>query len=160
MAGLQLKLEDGENSSAIPLNDMNVFTLPVEQSLLKTKAELSINRKAGSVRWMPYVRSAATTDTTRRMGDLRLACEVHWAIDKETLPFAMRNTFSALGGPCNFVSAKGSYSFAEAKRIISATITYKGRSERMPVDGNWFTPPLRDENWGDDSLIELEFEKS
>lgn len=160
MQGLQLKLEDGENSSAIPLNEMKVFTLPVDQNLLKTKAELTINRKAGLVRWLPYVRSAATTDTTRRMGDLRLTCEVHWAIDKETLPFAMRSAVSALGGACNPITEKISYGFIEAKRIISATITYKGRSERIPVDGDTFTPPLRDENWGDDSLIELEFEKS
>lgn len=160
MQGLQLKLEDGENSVAIPLNEMKVFTLPVDPSLLKSKAELTLNRKARLVRWLPYIRSAATTDTTRRLGDLRLTCEVHWAIDKEVMPLAARAVIGSLGGACNSFTKKISYSFEEAKRIVSATITYKGKREPIPVKGDTFTPPLSDEDWGDDSLIELEFEKS
>ena len=108
---------------------------PSNRGPLYEKAELTVNRKAGSVRWLPYVRSAATSDTIRRLGDLRLTCEVHWAIDKETLPFAMRTAMGALGGPCNFVSQKGTYSFAEARRIMAATISYDGKSAPVPFSG-------------------------
>jgi hypothetical protein len=158
MNALQLRLEGDDWSSALPLEQGNLFTLPVEQNQLQAKADLTLNRKAGSVRWLPYVRSTTTTETIRRLGDLRLACEVHWAIDRETLPFSMRTAISALGGPCNFVSKKGTYSFSEPRRIISATISFSGKTEPVPVSGYSFTPPLRDKGWSNDSVIELKFE--
>ena len=158
MHGIALRLESDEAGLAIPLGERNIFSLPVEQGPLYDKAELTVNRKAGSVRWIPYVRSAATSDTLRRLGDLRLACEVHWAIDKETLPFTMRTAMGALGGPCNFVSQKGTYSFTEAWRITAATISYNGKSAPVPFSGTSFTPPLREQDWSDDSVLELTFE--
>jgi hypothetical protein len=141
MNALQLRLQGGEVSLDIPLNAENIFTLPVEPELVQDKAELTLNRTAGSVRWLPYVKSSTTTDTVRRLGDLRLACEVHWAIDRETLPFAARTTIGALGGPCNFVSQKGTYSFSENRRIIRATISLNGRTESVLISGYSFTPP-------------------
>lgn len=159
MTALQLRLESDEASSAIPLEEKNLFTLPVTQDPLHAKADLTLNRKAGSVRWIPYIRSATATDT-RRLGDLRLTCEVHWAIDRDTLPFAMRTTLSALGGPCNFVSQKGTYSFTEPRRITGATISFNGNTAAVPFSGHAFTPPLREKEWSDDSVIELTFENS
>lgn len=157
MHAIALRLESDDAGMAIPLGERNIFTLPVGQGPLYDKAELTLNRKAGSVRWIPYVRSAATSDTIRRLGDLRLACEVHWAIDKETLPFAMRTAMGALGGPCNFVSQKGTYSFAEPRRIAAATISFNGKSAPVPFSGSSFTPPLREQDWSDDSVLELTF---
>ena len=158
MHTIALRLESDEAAMAIPLGERNIFTLPVEQGPLYEKAELTVNRKAGSVRWIPYVRSAAASDTIRRLGDLRLACEVHWAIDKDTLPFAMRTAMGALGGPCNFVSQKGTYSFSEPRRITAATISFNGKSAPVPFSGSSFTPPLREQDWSDDSVVELTFD--
>ena len=158
MHAIALRLESDEAGMAIPLGERNIFSLPVGQGPLYEKAELTVNRKAGSIRWIPYIRSAATSDTIRRLGDLRLACEVHWAIDKDTLPFAMRTAMSAMGGPCNFVSQKGTYSFAEARRITAATISFNGKSAPVPFSGKSFTPPLREQGWSDDSTIELAFD--
>ena len=160
MHAIALRLESDEAGMAIPLGERNIFTLPVEPGPLYEKAELTVNRKAGSVRWIPYIRSAASSDTIRRLGDLRLACEVHWAIDKDTLPFAMRTAMGALGGPCNFVSQKGTYSFAEGRRITAATISHNGKSAPVPFSGASFTPPLREQDWSDDSVVELTFDSN
>ena len=160
MHAIALRLESDEAGMAIQLGEGNIFTLPVVQGPLYEKAELTVNRKAGSVRWMPYIRSAASSDTIRRLGDLRLACEVHWAIDKDTLPFAMRTAMSALGGPCNFVSQKGTYSFTEGRRIATATISFNGKSAPVPFSGASFTPPLREQDWSDDSVVELTFDNN
>ena len=160
MHAIALRLESDEAGMAIPLGERNIFSLPVGQGTLYEKAELTVNRKAGSVRWLPYIRSAASSDTIRRLGDLRLACEVHWAIDKDTLPFAMRTAMGALGGPCNFVSQKGTYSFAERRRIATATISFNGKSAPVPFSGASFTPPLREQDWSDDSVVELTFDNN
>lgn len=157
MHGLELWLESEQARIPIPLENGNLFTLPVEHGEPDAKAELTINRKAGSVRWLPYVRSEVTTPTIRRLGDLRVACEVHWAIDKDSLPFAARTMIGALGGPCNFISKQGSYSFFEAQPIVSATLRFNGKSAAIPVSDFSFTPPLRDKSWGDDSVVELQF---
>ncbi|MDZ5636993.1 hypothetical protein [Janthinobacterium sp. GMG1] len=158
MHAIALRLESDDAGMAIALGERNIFSLPVEQGPLYEQAELTVNRKAGSVRWIPYVRSAATSDTICRLGDLRLACEVHWAIDKDTLPFAMRTAMGALGGPCNFVSQKGTYSFSEPRRITAAAISYNGKSAPVPFSGASFTPPLREQDWSDDSVVELTFD--
>jgi hypothetical protein len=70
----------------------------------------------------------------------------------------MRTAKSALGGPCNFVSQKGTYSFAEARRIAAATISFNSNSAPVAFSGSSFTPPLREQDWDDDSTIELAFD--
>jgi hypothetical protein len=159
MNALQLRLDSAEASIEIPLQEGNIFNLPVGSELDAEKTELTLNRPAGLVRWLPYVRSSKTSDTVRRLGDLRLACEVHWAIDRVTLPFAARSAISALGGPCNAVSGKLTYSFIETRRVIRATISQDGITESVPVGDYSFTPPLREERWSNDSVIELQFEE-
>jgi hypothetical protein len=62
------------------------------------------------------------------------------------------------GGPCNFVSQKGTYSFSEARRITAATISFNGKSAHVPFSGSSFTPPLRERDWSDDSVVELTFD--
>jgi hypothetical protein len=94
----------------------------------------------------------------RRLAYLRLACKVHWVIDKETLPVAMRTAMGVLDGPCNFVSQKGTYSCAEARRIAAATISFNGKSAPVAFSGSSFTPPLREQDCDDDSTIELAFD--
>ncbi|MGK5061976.1 hypothetical protein [Janthinobacterium sp. LB3P112] len=71
----------------------------------------------------------------------------------------MRTAMSALGGPCNFVSQKGTYSFAGPRRILAATISFEGKTAAVPFSVSSFTPPLREQDWSDDSVIELTFEK-
>ena len=70
----------------------------------------------------------------------------------------MRTAMGALGGPCNFVSQKGTYSFTETRRITAATISDKGKNAPVPFSGASFTPPLREQDWSDDSMIELAFD--
>lgn len=158
MDGLVLRLGTDEEGREIPLDADKVFALPVDPALAEAGAELTANRRAGSLRWLPHVRSPDLPAGVRRLGDLRLACEVHWSIDRETLPFAMRSMIGMLGGPCGFVSSKGTYSFHEPRRLRAAVIVSGDRREAVPVSGYWYTPPLRDRSWDDDSLVELESE--
>lgn len=70
----------------------------------------------------------------------------------------MRTAMGALGGPCNFVSQKGTYSFSAARHISAATISFNGKSAPVPFSGHAFTPPLREQDWSDDSVLELTFD--
>jgi hypothetical protein len=93
----------------------------------------------------------------RRLGDLRLECEVLWAIEYDDTPFIVRNSFRLLGGPCK--SSKVAMTFGTPGRVASATIVAGERREALAVGKNRqsFRPPLHDTSWGDDAVIEFQF---
>ena len=158
MQGLALTLDGGDTSIPIPLAEDNTFVLPRLAGAKNSELELYLNRKAKSVRWFPHVRTRLLLPTQRRLGDLRLECEVLWGVDKNTLPFFARNSIRALGGPCNF--SKFKISFQEPRKLVSATLVSGDRRLSLPVSNNGesFIPPLHDKAWNDDSLIDLVFE--
>lgn len=153
---LSLKLENDTLHIPIELDADLTFELPRNQEAADAGADLTLNRKAKSFIWFPYIRSAGLQPSQRRLGDLRLACEVHWATDREGLPFMMRNTLGLLG-PCTF--SKFTFWFTEPRKLASATLVAGARRQALPLtpDGMQFLPPLHDKSWGNDSLIELEF---
>lgn len=157
MQGLKLQLAADNVNIPVPLDSNNTFILPLDAEAKNANAELHLNRKMGSVQWFPYIRSAELKPGQRRLGDLRLECEIIWAIDYETIPFAVRNMIRAFGGPCSF--SKGRFSFRELRTLASATLVSGARKLKLPVseDTNQYTPPLHDKSWGDDSYVELEF---
>lgn len=155
MQGIRLRLESAESAVPVEIAPDYTFSLPVSEAAQQANAELVLNRKAKTVRWFPHIRSAALAPNQRRLGDLRLECEVIWAIDYDTIPFLMRNTVRALGGPCHM--SKGKFSFRAPERLISATLVAGERRAPLEVSAYQFTPPLHDKSWADDSLIELVF---
>lgn len=159
MGGLQLSLRGDNFSIPMPLGDDNTFVLPISVEARDADAELHLNRKVRSIQWFPHIRSRNLKPNERRLGDLRLECEVIWAVEYETIPFAARMFVRAVGGPCGF--SKGTFSFTEPKPITSATLTSGERSVKLPISdgGRDFTPPLHDKSWSDESRIYLEFKE-
>ena len=155
MQGISLRLESAESAVPVDIAPDYTFSLPVSEAAQQANAELVLNRKVKTVRWFPHVRSAGLAPNQRRLGDLRLECEVIWAIDYDTIPFLMRNMIRALGGPCHM--SKGKFSFRAPERLISATLVAGERRAALEVSAYQFTPPLHDQSWADDSLIELVF---
>lgn len=156
MHGLKLSLEADRFNIPVPLAENNTFILPINAEARDANAELYLNRTIRSIKWFPHIRTPNLQPNERRLGDLRLECEVIWAIENETIPFAARMFVRAVGGPCGF--SKGTFSFTEPKTIISATMTSGERRLKLPIsdDGRDFTPPLHDKSWNDESRIYLE----
>ena len=155
MQGISLRLESAESAVPVDIAPDYTFSLPVSEAAQQANAELVLNRKVKTVRWFPHIRSAALAPNQRRLGDLRLECEVLWAIDYDTIPFLIRNMIRALGGPCHM--SKGKFSFSAPAKLISATLVAGERRAPLEVSGYQFTPPLHEKSWADDSLIELVF---
>ncbi|HEU4851035.1 MAG TPA: hypothetical protein VFT37_02655 [Telluria sp.] len=153
--GVTLRIAGEESSVAVPVSPEGTFTLVRDPSIEKD-AELLTNRKKGSVRWRPLVRSPGVPEGSRRLGDLRLECAVRWAVEKEGMSFVQRNLFAALGA-CNnkriFV-----YYHVDAP-LESATLREGGRTRDVARPGaTFFSPPLHDESWSDDALVELRYQ--
>jgi hypothetical protein len=152
---LSLRIADGENSVHVPVAPDNTFELPRLPAFDKADAELLLNVKKGGARWRPQVRTPGLAPDMRRLGDLRLECQIRWAVEYEELPFMRRNLFRALGGPCT--SARVLTHFISPRQLASATLVDGERKKNLWVEngGYTFIPPLHDTSFGNDALVQL-----
>ena len=83
LEGITVNISGESEFAPIKVAPDGTFSLPKISSPVDDDAELVLNRKRGEVVWRPYVRSPGTTEDSWRLGDLRLECEVGWAIERE-----------------------------------------------------------------------------
>lgn len=155
--GLQLRLAGDKVDIALPIDADATFVLPRSQDALDDKADLVLNRKKDQMRWRPRVRTPGVPDNARRLGDLRLECEVQQAVRKEDIPLLYRAGAVAAGGICNLPMV--GYVFRAPKRLASATVVSGERRARLALHtgGAGYMAPLRDKSWEDDALVVYEF---
>lgn len=158
MQGLSLRLADDEHSIVIPIAADGTFVLPRDAQAEKEKAELLINRKKAQFRWWPRVRSPNLAEHQRRLGDLRLECEMFWAIEYEGVPFIARNLVRMMGGPCKTKKVR-IYSPSDFTGLKSATLV-EGEHRLALMLGKEkanFHVPLFDQSFSDNAMIELKY---
>ena len=148
-----LRIVSDDSSIPIPVANDGGFTLPRDKKAEADNADLLTNQKKGSFRWRPEVRSAGLATNTRRLGDLRLECEIRWAVEYDDLPFLRRNMFRAAGGPCHSSMITVIY-FSPFK---SSAVTLVSGERKMALtlapDGLRYSPPLHEQSWNDDAVI-------
>lgn len=155
--GIEMRLTGHETSIAVPVAEDGTFVLPRSQAAADENAEIVLNRRKDAMRWRPHIRSPNLKPDQPRLGDLRLECEILWAIEYDEMPFIVRNSFRLLGGPCK--SSNVAIFFGAPAHVASATIFAGAKHETLAVGQNKrsFRPPLHDTSWGDDALIEFQF---
>ncbi|PRC95014.1 hypothetical protein [Solimicrobium silvestre] len=162
--GLKLKIVGLPNEIDVPISTSHTFVLPRDQSAADNNADLQLNRKKGLFRWRPDIHSPEVPSNARRLGDLRLECEVRWAIDQFDLSFIKIAYIVPLGGACH--SSRSKVFYVATKPIIGATLVFGEHREKLDmdrldsVDHTLYSPPLHDKSWPDNTLIEFEFAES
>ena len=184
LEGVVVKVEG--DSIVIPLNVApdQTFTLEKNRTALKENAEVTPNRRAGSMTWRADVRTPGLPPQTRRLGDLRLECEV--GMTAGLISNYPRGFFGWLdelvtknADYCRRPTPRYLY-FAEHP-LFSVTLVHGERREVLPVDllyggaardPGWkkdkncdceamfdrvYFVPLGDTSWPDDTLVELEY---
>lgn len=148
---------------SIPIQVANdaTFTLPRNADAKEKNADVLLNQKKNLYRWWPYIRSPQLTPNQRRLGDLRLECQMLWAVYYDDIPFFVRNIVRALGGPCTTSKVSISYP-AEFKGLQAATVKQGEQTMALKVNTkqSGFAAPLADKNWSDDAIIELQYDES
>jgi hypothetical protein len=159
LKGLHLVLSTPGRTRDVPFDRNGAFTPPELDAAERAQARIALNPTDGAFAIAPFVRTPGLAPDTLRMGDLRVGCEMRWAIareDNDTFPLFLYGP----GGPCHSHLVK---SVLQAPRPVSAIWLVSGqRREALPVerikaDRVSFMPPLHDESWPDDTLIELKF---
>ena len=155
--GLQLRIAGDKVDIALPIDTDSSFVLPRSQEAWDDRADLLLNRKKDQFRWRPRVRTPGVPDNARRLGDLRLECEVSAAVRKEEMPLLMRAGALATGGLCNLPMT--GYVYRAPKRLASVSVVSGERRSRlfMLAGGEGFHAPLRDKSWDDEALVVYEF---
>lgn len=159
LSGLTASLAVTGLNLPLQLDKDGIFELPRLELAVAKDSAVVVNRREGSVRIWPHVRSPNTAPEEQRMGDLRLECEIYWAMEKDELSFVARSAFRLIGGPCN--SSQSKATFRVVKKLLAANLLLGNRKLAVPIDktGYAFSPPLHDQSWPDDAIIALEFEK-
>ncbi len=143
----------------LPVASDGTFNLPRLADGADPDADIVSNQPKGLLRWRGDIRSPNVPENARRMGDLRLECEIGWAVNREDMPFMTRNSLSLVGGLCH--SKLVGLRSQAPKPLASATLVSGERRQSVPIDAKTkriFTPPLADTSWSDDTLIVFEYE--
>ncbi len=184
MAGIVLNIVGETVTIPVPVAPDHTFTLERHQRALDEDASVIPNRKARSMTWRTEIRTPGLPPNTRRLGDLRLECQVGMeaGLISDYLPVIgqIANVLQRLLDYCNgsevhylFFSDRPLFSVTMVagtrREILSVDELYAGASVRpmskadlsscdcqVLLDRTYFLP-LGDRSWPDDTLIEFEY---
>ena len=181
--GVALRVERDTVKQAIALAADGTFTLGRDAKALAEDAVVSANRPADTMTWRAEIRTPGLPPNTRRLGDLRLECQVGMRAGLVSqYPSLLDLFFSAVQDPASycgqrevrylFFAEQPIFSVAlhdgERRQVMGAARLYAGtlrgqtpQSERRYCDcrallERAYTLPLGDASWPDDTLVELE----
>lgn len=185
MRNVALAIEAESFSLPLELAPDNSFALPRHAAAMAEDASVMPNRRAGTLTWRAEVRSPGVPPGKRRLGDLRLECEV--GMQAGLISNRRPSLFGFLDplvreGPeyCHRLAPR--YLFFAERPLWSVTLVAGARREVLPVDRlyggatrdpDWkedlpycdcevlidraYFLPLGDESWPNDTLIEFEY---
>ena len=185
MDAVELELVGDSFATPVALAPDKTFTLGRHPLALKENASVRPNRKAGSLTWRAEIRTPGLPPDTRRLGDLRLECEVGMqaGLISNRRPFQFK-WLEALfrEGPEDCQHPAPRYLFFADRPIWSVILTSGERREVLPVDRlyggasrdpQWkedlpycdcevlmdraYFLPLGDRSWPDDTLVHFEY---
>ena len=158
MRDLALRIAGNETSIALPLSADGSFTLPRSAQADSEDADLITNKKKGQYRWQASIHSDGVPANMRRLGDLRLQCQVTIAIAKKEIPFWVRTLVGTMLRTTDWCSARElNMGTRSDVAIASATLLDGAQRIALPVNnaGKTFLAPIGNTRYADDTLIEL-----
>lgn len=160
LENIKLRIAGDELSIAVPIAADGTFVVPRSEAATKEDAELLLNRKPGTFRWRPDVRSAGVAANTRRLGDLRLECAVRWAVEQYETPYMIRKLMYAAGQPC--LTSRIKVDYIAPRPIAAMYLSSNGRriqlsNSLLEDGGKVYVVPVHDTGWPDDALVEFDY---
>ncbi|MEO7150149.1 MAG: hypothetical protein ABIX46_00325 [Burkholderiaceae bacterium] len=183
MDRIQLEVVGNTFSYEVPIAADHTFVLERDRRALQEDAVVSPNRKRLSMTWRTEIRSPGLPPGTRRLGDLRLECQVGLAsglVSNDSPLARIANLFTDPRTYCDRINARYLY-FAE-RPLFSVTLVDGARREVLPIDQLYamasddpglpgdlpycdcemlvdrtYFLPLGDRSWPDDTRVEFEY---
>ncbi len=183
MDGISMKIVGDTFSIPVAIAADQTFTIPINQKALDEDASVNTNRAAGSMTWRVEIRTPNLPKNTRRLGDLRMECEVGLESNLTSYGRVM-NTLLKSTNWCGVGNSLSGYYFFAVSPLFSVTLSHNGRRESLPINylyaglssfstkpdlsdkdcavllDRTFWLPLGDKSWPDDTLVEFEYMES
>jgi hypothetical protein len=186
MDGIMMKIVGDSFSIPVALAADQTFTIPINQKALEEDASVNTNRVAGSMTWRVEIRTPNLPKNTRRLGDLRLECEVGLEANLTSSEDKVMNALRKITNWCTPATGRSGYLFFADFPIFNVTLNHNGRRESLAInylyaglsmsnalikincsdkdcavllDRTYFLP-LGDKSWPDDTLVEFEYMES
>ncbi|WP_409026994.1 hypothetical protein OX462_21190 [Janthinobacterium sp. SUN098] len=157
LEGVTLHLSADNLSIPVPLAADGGFTLTRDKTAYDANADLVSNKKRDTVRWRADIHTPGLPQNVRRLGDLRLECEIRWAVEQDDLPFVRRNLFRLAGGPCHSSLIHVPFPVFRKLLAVQARSGERTLDIRITEDRQRYVPPLHDVNWDDNTLLTLTY---
>ena len=184
MSNVEIDVIGKTDSFSVPVSPDHTFTLERNGKMLAENAQVTPNRKSGSMTWRTEIRSAGVPAGMRRLGDLRLECEVGMEAgvvsNSRTIVGQIANLLTDTSAYCR--SKDQLYLFFAERPIFAVTLAAGNRREVLGVDrlyasasdDSWlkndlpycdcevmldrtYFLPLADPRWPDDTQVEFEY---
>jgi hypothetical protein len=180
MEGVELEVGD----TPLKVAADRTFALVRDPVALRENAKVMPNRKSGTMTWRADVRTPGLPPHVRRLGDLRLECEVGMKTGLiSNYPSGFFSWLEELlgTGPEFCHRAAPRYLFFAERPIFGITLVHGARREAVPIerlyagatrDPDWkkdrycdcavlfdrtYFVPLGDASWPDDTRVEIEY---
>lgn len=153
--GVTLHLSADNLSIPIPLAADGGFILTRDKTAYDANADLVSNKKRATLRWRADIHTPGLPPNVRRLGDLRLECEIRWAVEQDDLPFVRRNLFRLAGGPCHSSLIHVPYPVFRKLLAVQARSGERTLDIRITEDRQRYVPPLHDASWDDNTLLTI-----
>ena len=168
----------------IPIDPDQTFTLPRHPQALAENAQVTPNRKFLTMTWRTDIRTPGLPPNTRRLGDLRLECQVGMeaGLISNSSTFIGQLTSAVVDTPAYCDRLAPQYLFFADRPLFSVTLVNGPRREVLALDKLYasasddpnlasdlpycdcevllvrtYVLPLGDRSWPDDALVEFEF---
>ena len=155
--GVTLHLSADNLSIPVPLAADGGFTLTRDKTAYDANADLVSNKKRDTLRWRADIHTPGLPANVRRLGDLRLECEIRWAVEQDQLPFVRRNLFRLAGGPCHSSLIHVLYPVPRSLAAVQARSGERALEIRVTQDRQRYVPPLHDQSWDDNTLLTITY---
>ncbi|SEO54417.1 hypothetical protein SAMN05428959_109201 [Duganella sp. CF517] len=179
--GITVRVVGDTVALPVPVAPDHTFTLDRDSQALREDAALIASSKTSTLTWRAQVRSPNVPPGTRRLGDLRLECQVGveaGLLSNNATVFAWLGEL--LTDPDRVcASADGNYLFFAERPLFGVTLRDGARTETLPFSrlyaGGTQTPdtlpfcdcqvlldrsyyaPIWDRRWSDDTLVEFDY---
>ena len=183
MDSIVLELVGSTFSRAIPIAPDHTFVLERDPQALQEDAVVSPNRKRLSMTWRTEIRTPGLPPGSRRLGDLRLECQVglEAGLVSNSSPIGrIADLFTDTMSYCD--SKESRYLYFAERPLFSVTLVSGARREVLPIDQLYamasddpgleddlpycdcemlvdrtYFLPLGDHSWPDDTRVEFEY---
>ena len=159
---LYLRIVGNGDPVPVPVAPDGTFSVPRVQSAIDDDADLILNRRKGVLKGRPEIRTPGLPDNVRRLGDLRLECQVMVAIAKKEMGLMMNlfiNTLTLTPNWCDITvhKKKMKFPFASLRALDSAEIVDGERHAPIEVNDFSFDTPIADAAWSNEARIVLQY---